>query len=576
MSSYFRAIAIDFGGALTVDGPPSDGVLAAIDRVRAAGLKTVLVTGRILNELRDVFPAAERYFDAIVAENGAAMSLDGCLHTLSPPVESELDEALAGRGVPYRRGQVLLATHTAFEDRIQDEIRRLGLECRLVYNRGELMILPPGVSKGFGLSKALGELGISYHNTIAVGDAENDHSLLGACEFGAAVANAVEGLKRHADLVLEQADGDGVAALLDRLACGDDSSLVPALWRIQLGTSADGSPADMAASRVNLLITGRSKSGKSFAAGTIAERLIENGYSVCLIDPEGDYASLGKLHGVKCLGNVGHAPDVEEVRRFLAHRFGSVIVDLSLVETVRQAACTQALLRALAADRRLSGLPHWIIIDEAHHALGLPGELGQTLEEGPKGYCLVTYQPQVLERHLCTAMDHLLVMPGGRRLAGPDPISEVERITGLSLTTTLDGVDTGYALLVDLGGSREVRLIELAPRRTAHVRHWHKYVQGKLPLWLRFNFTGRDGRGVSSAANVQEFCDLVSETPPDTVAFHGERLDFSRWIREALQEEALAADVRSSEQRFIASNRASDDVVALRSAVVKAIMQHYG
>jgi hydroxymethylpyrimidine pyrophosphatase-like HAD family hydrolase len=335
MNSYFRAIAIDFDGTLTAHGTPSESVLAAIDRVRAAGLKTILATGRILTELRDVFPMAERYFDAIVSENGAALSLEGALHILSPPVESELDDALIRRGVPYRRGQVLLATHTGFEDRIQDEIHRLGLECRLVYNRGELMILPPGVSKGFGLLKALEELGISYHNTIAVGDAENDHSLLGACEFGAAVANAVDGLKRHADLVLEHADGEGVAALLDRLARGDDRSLIPARWRIAIGTGADGSSAEIAASRVNLLITGRSKSGKSFATGTIAERLIELGYSVCLIDPEGDYASLGKLHGVECLGRAGDPPDVEVVRRFLAHRFGSVIVDLSLMEVAQ-------------------------------------------------------------------------------------------------------------------------------------------------------------------------------------------------------------------------------------------------
>ena len=576
MSAYFRAIAIDFDGTLTAVGPPSDTVLQSIDRVRAQGLSVILVTGRIAAELRAVFPGVDRYFDAIVAENGAVVWINGSVHSLSRPVERELGEALDRRAVPYRRGDVLLATHTGYEDSILDEIQRLGLECQLVHNRGELMILPAGISKGSGLARALETLGISFHSTIAVGDAENDHSLLGGCEFGVAVANAVEGLKRHADLVLEQPDGDGVTALLECIARGDDAALAPGRWRVEIGRFADGQPVTIAASRLNVLITGRSKSGKSFVAGAIAERLMELGYSVCLIDPEGDYTSLGDLHGVECLGNAGHAPDIGQIRRFLAHRFGSVIVDLSLVDSTKQAACTQELLGALAIDRKSSGLPHWIIVDEAHHALGLPGVLGEILGEGQKGYCLVTYQPQELEAHLAAAMDYFLVLPGGRRLAGADPVAELERITGTVLAPQLEDLHTGQALLIASGKQREVQPIELAPRRTAHVRHWHKYVQGKLPPRLRFCFRGQHGSGAVTAANVQEFCDLVRESPADVIVFHAERFDFSRWIGQALQEGGLAGSVRSLEQRFTASPHAADDIAALRQEVTGVIMQHYG
>lgn len=576
MSSYFRAIALDFDGTLTRGGVPSCAVLEAIGRVRAKGARTVLVTGRIMAELREVFAAVDRHFDAVVAENGATMSIGGSSQALYPPVAKELEWALAGRGVPYRRGDVLLATYAGYESRIQEEIHRLGLECQLVYNRDAVMILPAGVSKGSGLLEALAALGVSHHNTIAVGDAENDHSLLSACEFGAAVADSVEGLRRHADLVLEQPDGEGVIALLDRLARADDASLVADRWRIEIGAYGDGTSAAIPASRVNVLVTGRSKSGKSFLAGSIAERLIELRYSVCLIDPEGDYTSLCKLRGVECLGRAGQPEDIEQIRRLLAHNSGSVVADLSLVEPDRQAACAQVLLRALAEDRRSSGLPHWIIIDEAHHALGLPGELTGILDEGQKGYCLVTYQPQALEPHIGAWMDHLLVLPGGRRLAGPDPVVELERITGLPLAPALSGLDTGQALLVRMQEKERFRPIELAPRRTAHVRHWHKYVQGKLPAWLRFHFRGPDGRGSASAANVQEFCDLVGESASDIIAFHGERSDFSRWIGQALQEEALAAAVRSIEQQFVASGRSCDDIARLRTALVKTVMQHYG
>ena len=66
--------------------------------------------------------------------------------------------------------------------------------------RGELMILPSGVSKGTGVHHALGTLGISPHSAIGLGDAENDLSLLSTCELGVAVGNAVDSLRAHADL----------------------------------------------------------------------------------------------------------------------------------------------------------------------------------------------------------------------------------------------------------------------------------------------------------------------------------------------------------------------------------------
>lgn len=146
---------------------------------------------------------------------------------LAAPVELELDGALVSRGVPFRRGQVLLATHTVHEGEVTEELRRLGLECQLVRNRGELMVLPPGISKGFGVYQALGDLGISHHSAVAIGDAENDHSLLRGCELGVAVANAVDSLKRHADLVLEKPGSAGVAEFLRGPVLSGEAPLEP-------------------------------------------------------------------------------------------------------------------------------------------------------------------------------------------------------------------------------------------------------------------------------------------------------------------------------------------------------------
>jgi hydroxymethylpyrimidine pyrophosphatase-like HAD family hydrolase len=575
MNEYFRAIAVDFDGTLAEAGVPSESALAAIEEARAQGLRVVLVTGRILVELREVFPAVDRRFDAVVAENGAALLIGGSLRLLSAPVEFELDEALVERAVPFRRGQVLLATQAGYEVEIQEEIRRLGLECQLVHNRGELMILPPGIAKGFGLHQALASLGISPHNALGVGDAENDHSLLSVCEIGAAVGNAVDGLKRHADVVLEEHGGEGVAALLRRSVLGSEAPLRPRRWRLELGRFIDGGRATIPASQINMLVTGRSKAGKSFVGGALAERLIELGYSVCLIDPEGDYVPLGELHGVECLGGAGQPPDIEQVRRFIAHRFGSVIVDLSLVDSARHAVFTQALLRALATERQATGLPHWIIIDEAHHALGLPGELLTALDQGQKGYCLMTYQPQVLAEHLCGSMDVVVALPGGKRLEGPDPVAEIDRLCGLKLADCLDRAGQGQAVLVQLE-RREARMLSLAPRRTAHVRHWHKYLRARLPPRLRFVFRRPGEAGGTPAANIEEFHDLVRAASAEALAFHARQGDFSRWIAEAVQDEMLARTIRPVEQQFSGSGHTDGDIGALRDGVVTAIERRYG
>src|SRR5215218_5534146 len=83
------------------------------------------------------------------------------------------------------------------------------------------MILPSGINKASGLSAALAELGLSPHNVVGVGDAENDHAFLAASECAVAVANALPSLKERADLVMTKARGDGVAELIGHLVEND-------------------------------------------------------------------------------------------------------------------------------------------------------------------------------------------------------------------------------------------------------------------------------------------------------------------------------------------------------------------
>ena len=61
-------------------------------------------------------------------------------------------------------------------------------------------------------------LGLSAHNVVAIGDAENDHAFLKSSGYAVAVANALPAVKDEADLVTKGARGAGVAELITLIA----------------------------------------------------------------------------------------------------------------------------------------------------------------------------------------------------------------------------------------------------------------------------------------------------------------------------------------------------------------------
>jgi hydroxymethylpyrimidine pyrophosphatase-like HAD family hydrolase len=361
----YRALALDFDGTLSPDRQLGADVATAIQQVRAAGCRVLLVTGRILDELRREVPDIDQHFDALVAENGAVLSGPGGLHRLARPVEPELSAALQAAGVPHQRGEVLLACDARDHARVVAEITRLGLDAQVVRNRGALMVLPGGVSKGTGVLHALSHLGISFHSALAIGDAENDLALLASCELGVAVADAVGSLKQHADIVLDQPDGAGVLSFLRGPIVEGVERVHSAHRRIDLGVAPDGSQVAIPASRVSVLVVGGSNRGKSFVAGLLAEQLIEQAYSVLVIDPEGDHIGLGDLPGAVVLGGTRPMLEPAAVMRIVDHRFGSVILDLSQLSHEAAATYAARLAPMIEAHRASNGSPHWVVVDEA-------------------------------------------------------------------------------------------------------------------------------------------------------------------------------------------------------------------
>src|SRR2546427_8166000 len=70
----YLALACDYDGTLAHDGRVSEETLAALEHVRNSGRKLIMVTGRELPDLQQVFPHLD-LFDRVVAENGALLYL---------------------------------------------------------------------------------------------------------------------------------------------------------------------------------------------------------------------------------------------------------------------------------------------------------------------------------------------------------------------------------------------------------------------------------------------------------------------------------------------------------------------
>ena len=557
---YWRVVATDFDGTLTSGDDVKPGLLAAIAEVRRRGVAVVLVTGRILDELRAAFPDVEQHFDAIVAENGAVLAVDGRVRQLCSPLDWRLADSLAHDGVAHRRGDVLLAGSAADEARFTHAIRALGLDAQVVVNRNELMILPAGVSKGSGVLAILGILGLSSHNTVAIGDAENDHALFEVSELGVAVANAVPALKRHADIVLDQAGGEAVARFLGGpMFTGD--VVLPRRWRLKVGTDDEGRSVFLPASQLNLLVIGGSGSGKSFFAGMLVEQLIGQRYSLLVVDPEGDHHGLAQLSDVTVLGGEATLPSLDVALRFIHHR-GGVVLDLSPLSEHAQRDYLARLPAELEARRSSSGLPHWLVIDEAQTALGRSGNLPSLFNLRTKGYCLVTWQPDRLAPAVVDQVDAMILLTSSPLPEGA--INLMQSVGGTAwpnLAQQLQAAN-GRAVLVERGGTGPVTFTP-GTRETSHLRHLHKYAQGRLVPERRFHFRSEAGLTGHTAANLAELEAELAVCPASTIRHHCQGNDFSRWIADVFHDRSLArriADAEHAAERGSSSGRGLDEI----------------
>ncbi|HYG22516.1 MAG TPA: HAD-IIB family hydrolase [Verrucomicrobiae bacterium] len=168
-------------------------------------------------------------FDLLVVENGALLynPVTREKRLLAPEPPKDFVDYLRLKAVsPLSVGGTIVATQEIFHTVVLEAIEKLGIKWKVVLNKGALMVLPHDVDKTTGLTAALKELNISAADTVAVGDAENDHAFLAFCGYSAAVANALDFLKKQVHYVTTASHGAGVEELIDKLleSCAPDCS----------------------------------------------------------------------------------------------------------------------------------------------------------------------------------------------------------------------------------------------------------------------------------------------------------------------------------------------------------------
>lgn len=544
------ALATDFDGTLAHDGGVEQDTYDQLRRWREAGRKLLLVTGRLLPDAMRHLGGEVSLFDALVVENGALLYFpaDRKEQLLASPPPAEFVDALRVRGVsPLEVGRAIVATRTPHEVHVLEVIRDQHLEMQVVFNKGAVMALPSGVNKATGLAAALSQLRLSPRNVVAVGDAENDHAFMRACEYAAAVANALPQVKQDADILLQCDHGAGVRELIDRVLTTDLSDVSLARHRIRIGESIDGADVTIDPQYPGtLIVAGDSGAGKTRVTIGILEQIVNHGYQACIIDPEGDYEA---LETVTVAGDANSPPLPERVISELgkdpAKSVAAILLGVPLQDRPRFVA---ELVPGLQALRANTGRPHWLVFDEAHHIFRKDADTLNLFANQQPGMFCVTTNPSLLS-------DEILMNATSAVVVGKDPRAT---LAGLSKATSPNDLpeDLGTEQVAYWNIRDGVTILKpVMPSQTLQ-RHRRKYAKGELAPEKSFYFRGKDAKLNLRASNLIMFSEIARGIDDETWLYHLRKGDYRHWFSEMLGDDELAAETQSIEDADAEASRA--------------------
>lgn len=262
-----KLIAIDLDGTLlTSEKTISERNKKALKQAKALGVKIVLCTGRPLAAIKEYLRALDLLEDGdysitfnggLVQKNDTGEIIDKALlpvpdiqdiYQLGKTLELPID--VLSNGMVYHLpsskkytsiyhqlnglltfqplnldqlseiqefNKAVVAIEATYLDeqikKIPDEFYQ---RFEVIKTRSNLLeFMPKGITKAYGLSLLAKDLAIDPKEMMAIGDEENDVPMLVYAGLGVAMENAVEKVKKVANIVTKSNDQDGVAQVIE-------------------------------------------------------------------------------------------------------------------------------------------------------------------------------------------------------------------------------------------------------------------------------------------------------------------------------------------------------------------------
>ena len=253
---------------------------------------------------------------------------------------------------------------------------------------------------------------------------------------------------------------------------------------VSAGPGNDGQPgAPVSLPVVELLtgrgfITGKSGSGKSNSASVVAEKLLDSGFGLFIVDIDGEYYGLKEEYEILHVGadeecdiQVGE-DHAEKLASLALEQNVPIILDVSsfLDESEAEAVLT-AVARHLFAKAKKQKQPFLLLVEEVHEYIpegGSVGECGKMLikigKRGRKhglGVVGISQRPADVKKDFITQCDWLL----WHRLTWDNDTNVVRRVLDGEYATAVEDLNDGEGFLVT-DWSESVRRVQFHRKQT--------------------------------------------------------------------------------------------------------------